>query len=442
LVRIDNDGLYGPPTLTNPWLNRNAKHDFNVGYDFNHESEYTKAYAERVVQYWIEEYHIDGYRFDLSKGLTQRNTLGNTSLFAQLDNSRVQILQNIADHVWEADPEAYVILEHFADNDEEKILSEYGMMLWGNLHGTFGNAAKGSSTSLDWLYHKTRGWSSPHVVGYFESHDEERLMWGLNNGLDDRDEAYRLRRAQLAATFLLAVPGPKMIWQFGEFGYDLELNDDRLGIKPTRWEYLEKENHRKLFMVYQSLANLRTKTDFVDEQYFEWNTGGLFKWIHIDHPDVQISIVGNFSRNTETLDPQLLKAGTWYDYLTGESMEISDPNAPITLGSGEFLILTSEKIENYISQSAIILASETTDLGKDINIYPNPVSNTLQLNTHLEINQYAVFGLNGMLIEKGDQLAKDSNGAYRFDVGHLESGMYLLRVQSEQGIQIKKFYKQ
>jgi hypothetical protein len=42
-----------------------------------------------------------------------------------------------------------------------------------------------------------------------------------------------------------------MLWQFGEFGFDEELNNDRLGIKPTRWEYLNDPQRIRLFKLYQ-----------------------------------------------------------------------------------------------------------------------------------------------------------------------------------------------
>ena len=68
------------------------KHDYNVGYDFNHESEWTRSYMDRILAYWIEEYNIDGYRIDLSKGLTQKNTLGDVTEWGKYDASRVAIL--------------------------------------------------------------------------------------------------------------------------------------------------------------------------------------------------------------------------------------------------------------------------------------------------------------------------------------------------------------
>src|SRR5690606_3773542 len=72
-------GQYGEPTAQSPWFNAVAKHDFNVGYDFNHESAATKYFSKKVIGHWLSEYKIDGYRFDLSKGFTQRNTLGSVS---------------------------------------------------------------------------------------------------------------------------------------------------------------------------------------------------------------------------------------------------------------------------------------------------------------------------------------------------------------------------
>ncbi len=72
-VRLFNEGDYGAPTAENPWLNTVVRHPFNVGYDFNHESTYTRDLVDSVNHYWLSEYKIDGYRFDLSKGFTQIN---------------------------------------------------------------------------------------------------------------------------------------------------------------------------------------------------------------------------------------------------------------------------------------------------------------------------------------------------------------------------------
>ncbi|MCB0535881.1 MAG: hypothetical protein KDD14_27005, partial [Saprospiraceae bacterium] len=47
LARLDWDAAAFRPSPTNPWLNVEATHPFNVGYDFNHESPDTRRYIDR-----------------------------------------------------------------------------------------------------------------------------------------------------------------------------------------------------------------------------------------------------------------------------------------------------------------------------------------------------------------------------------------------------------
>ncbi|NTW26478.1 MAG: alpha-amylase, partial [Lentimicrobium sp.] len=159
MVMLYWDAANNRPAENNPWFNPVAKHDYNVGFDFNHESPATKQLVSRVVRFWIENYKVDGYRFDLSKGFTQKNTLGNVGAWGQYDATRVAIWKSIADTIWSVKPDAWVILEHFADNTEEKILANYGMMIWGNASGDFANAARGASTgtNFSWASYKARG---------------------------------------------------------------------------------------------------------------------------------------------------------------------------------------------------------------------------------------------------------------------------------------------
>ena len=420
LVRLYNEGTYGNPTSDNPWFNVSAKHDFNVGYDMNHESEYTEYYVERTVKYWLEEYNVDGYRFDLSKGFTQRTTIGDVGLWGSYDASRIAIWKNIADLIWEDFPNAYIILEHFADNSEEKELADYGMMLWGNMNHTYINAAKGSSTSLGQTYHDNRGWSDPHLVSYMESHDEERLMWQLLKS-ENKNEA--IERSKMAAAFFLPVPGPKMIWQFGEFGYDEELNNDRLGIKPTRWEYLEELNRKKLFDLYKSLIHLRTETNYIDPAYFDWNTSSYVKTIHIDHPNVHIYIVGNFDKEARTHVHQFDQAGTWYDYFSGRSFEVDDPAEEVTLGPGEWHIYTSTLIDNYIDDQDIALALE--EYNKYGYVYPNPSSDFIYISNELTSGAFKIVDLSGKIMKQGAISANK-----QIPVSDLNPGLYSIILEN------------
>ena len=69
-----------------------------------------------------------------------------------------------------------------------------------------------------------RGFSNPALVGYMESHDEERLMaknlstGNANGSYNTRDLNTALKRMEAAASVFFTVPGPKMIWHFAELG--------------------------------------------------------------------------------------------------------------------------------------------------------------------------------------------------------------------------------
>ncbi|MDZ7346672.1 MAG: alpha-amylase family glycosyl hydrolase, partial [candidate division KSB1 bacterium] len=205
----------------NPWLNPVSPNPvYAWGYDFNHESPATQAYVDRVLAYWLSDYHVDGFRFDFSKGFT--NTPGDGWAY---DGRRIALLKRLAENVRLIDPDVYLILEHFTDNREEKELAAAGFLLWGNLNAPFNEATMGwhdggKSDFSSGLYTR-RGWDAPRLVGYMESHDEERLMvknllYGNRSGsYNVRQLRTALQRVEAAAAFLLLMPGPKMIWQFG-----------------------------------------------------------------------------------------------------------------------------------------------------------------------------------------------------------------------------------
>ncbi|MCH7770588.1 MAG: hypothetical protein IIA49_06170, partial [Bacteroidetes bacterium] len=257
------------PAVNNPWLNQSAPHPFSVFNDFNHESSATKYFVDRVNRYWVEEFKIDGYSFDLSKGFTQTNSGGNVGLWGQFDQSRIDILTRMADSIWAFDSSTIVILEHFAENSEETVFSDAGNLLWNNLNYDYNEATMGYSSNLSGTSYLSRGWDVPHLISYMESHDEERLMfknlqYGNSSGnYDIQNFPIAIQRIKLAAAFYFTIPGVKMIWQFGELGYDFSINypcmtnNCRTDPKPIRWDYFEDGNRRNLYKVFQALINLK-----------------------------------------------------------------------------------------------------------------------------------------------------------------------------------------
>ncbi len=158
------DAANSRPAANNPYLNPVAKHPYNVFNDFNHESNATKYFVDRVNEYWLTEFKFDGFRFDLSKGFTQNYT-NDVNAWSAYDQSRINLLKRMADKIWTVDSSAYVILEHFAANTEEIVLSNYGMMLWGNHNHDYNEATMGYTSNFSGISYKNRGWANPNLVG-------------------------------------------------------------------------------------------------------------------------------------------------------------------------------------------------------------------------------------------------------------------------------------
>lgn len=359
LARLYWDPANNRPAANNPWLNPIPKHDYNVGNDFNHESQETKYYVDRVTSYWIKDYHIDGYRFDLSKGFTQKNTLGNVGLWNQYDHSRIDILERIANKIWQIDSSSILILEHFAVNTEEKVLSDFGFLLWGNMNYNYSQATMGyrygpSGDDKSWNlfngYYFNRGWSKPGLVSYMESHDEERLMYKNtaygNQGIsyNIKDIATGLKRVEEASAFFFTIPGPKMIWQFGELGYDYSIDyNGRTGQKPIRWDYLNYPERLRLYKTMAALIKLK-KNYSVFKSNATTIVADSLKTIQLSDSSMRVNIIGNFSVYKSGLNPSFQQTGMWYDYLSGDSLNILDGNAFISLSPGEYHIYTTTKL--------------------------------------------------------------------------------------------------
>ncbi len=438
----------------NPWFNEYAKHPYNVYHDMNHENPMVKEHVKRSLEYLLTEYDVDGFRFDLTKGFTQKDTggdNGDVAAWGRYDQSRVDILTDYADHIWSVNQDAVVIFEHLSDDNEEKALADYGIQLWRNVNHEYRTAVSGGTGNFSRMY-STAPFGG--FVGYMESHDEERLCYGagadassvtwgviglgddwnndkkmskdgvffsvknvtakandrfkirkagewndafnygasadnykltvgkgyqMTNGSGSKDmyvpaagtyDIYfsletetiwlmnagerpadpavtpgesedaltvAMRRAGASAAFFLTVPGPKMIWQFGEIGYDYSINyNDRTGEKPVVTDqYMAEPARKALYDTYAALLKFRRENPrfFDSDAKFEWTPTGTVKKITCSVDGKTFHVVGNFGKSATTVN---LPEGQWKDYMNDNT---SFTQGSVTLKEGEFKLL-------------------------------------------------------------------------------------------------------
>lgn len=349
------------PSSDNPWYNAAPTHPYNVGFQFNHESAATKFFTKNVLKWWMTEYHMDGFRFDLAKGFTQTKTGTDVNAWGNYDASRVAIWKEYNSYIKSIDPNFYVILENFASSKEEEELTSLGMMTWGNMsfngeQATMGYNDSGGSWDLSGLFYNNRSLSNPYaLVAYFESHDEERLQfknaaYGNSNGnYSIKNLATGLKRNELGAVFMLAVPGPKMIWQFGERGYDVSINDagtgGRLGNKPPRWEYMLDINRLALYNLYSKMIKLKINNPVFTTTSFTYNLANAFKSILLDGKEgTYLQVLGNFGVETNTSVVAFPTTGIWTDQLDNSNINVNELNYSITLAPGEYHVYSNRTL--------------------------------------------------------------------------------------------------
>lgn len=359
MVQMYFNTAAGKPAADNPWYNVDPTHPYNVGYQFNHESADTKYFVKNVLKFWMTEYKIDGFRFDLSKGFTQVNYGTSDAAvgpWGQYDASRVAIWKDYNNYIKSIDNNNfYVILEHFAANQEEKELAGEGMMLWNNLNYNANEATMGwlTNSNFQGLFYDQHTFTQPYnLVSYFESHDEERLQFkneSYGNAVGSynvKDKNTGLAREEMAAAFLFSVPGPKMLWQFGELGYDVSIDQGgRTSNKPIYWNYNTDPSRRHLYNIYSKMIKMKEKNAVFASTNYSYDLGGAIKTIQLKDASANVEVVGNFDVIPQPGSISFPATGTWYDNISGTSINVTSLTYSMTLQPGEYHVYSSVALQ-------------------------------------------------------------------------------------------------
>ena len=463
LVRMWMDDLdengWGEPSAENPYFNPEATHSYSVGSDFNHSRTLTKNYTKRVIKHWIEEYNIDGFRWDLTKGFTQNCTSGDEGCTNSYQADRVAVLKEYADYSWSLDPDHYVIFEHLGGQQEQKEWADYrinedkGIMLWGKITTPYNQLTMGyaSDSNFEGVGHNSQNFIGKRLIGYAESHDEERLMYrnllyGSSSGAYDITElSTALQRMPALGAVTLTIPGPKMIWHFGELGMensiytcnDGSVNDSsgnngdcKLDTKPQPQWVNNWQTDPLRSEIYNSWSRLNALkiNEAVFEGSYSINSGTLTPRIFIWDDDLPASslknvvILANFNLTQQNITPDFPYTGTWYDLMdpTGNStINVTSTTTPISIHAGEFRIFGNAASE--------ALSAETPSQSL-VMMLPNPAKETIQFNRNLK--DIEIFDISGKSVLKQQE---DYQRGQHIDIRPFNPGLYLVKVQTNTG---------
>ena len=410
---------YGTDLSKNPWFNATAPHSDNVYEDWNHDFAPTKTMFTRSLQYWLEEYKVDGYRMDLSHGLC--GTAANTSV--------KHIKEYYQNGVKAVSEDAYFILEHWGANmgSEHPALIKEGMMCWDNTTNAYYQTAMGWLKDGDNLTNANKD----DYVTYCESHDEERAFfkakqWG-NGDLKTNEEA-RAARVPLNMAFLTMLNGPKMFYHFAELGFDnskyqnaqgkwgkndygiaSELGADydckmQTKMRPEKW-LVEGHCRMAAFQKVGQTIQLRTR---IMPEVFEGNptaaTLGSGKALRTIQWGSNVFVAGNFDVAGE--QTVTLPSGTWYNYFA----QAKQTTTTVTLKPGEVAIFTGKEVKLPEMPAGYDFYTDVEDV---------------VINTPSEMlppYNVRVYNINGQLISS-------QMNAMSADLTGMKAGMYIVQYE-------------
>ncbi len=456
MTDADGDG-FGDPTSESPYFNVAAMHSYNVGSDFNHALARTRTYTKRVVKQWIQEYKIDGLRWDLTKGFTQAcpsNVAGGQDNCTNgYQQDRVDILKEYADYSWSLDPTHYTIFEHLGGDSEEQQWANYriaegkGIMLWGKLTEQYNQLTMGynSNNDISRMRSTSRGFTGHRLVGYPESHDEERLMYKNVTFGNTTNAAHNVtnlntalsRMSALGAVSLL-IPGPKMIWQFGDLGNDQSIftcnngtvntstdatsGDCKLDTKTQfQWtnNWLGNTNRNQIYSDWGKMIDMK-KNYPVFKGNSSINSGTTLQpkiYIYDDALPTNtlknVVVLSNFDVVSQNVVANFPYSGTWYNLMDNSPLIVSNVSMSVTIEAGGFRV--------YGNQPTTLNTDEYTEMSF-VNLSPNPTSGYFTINA--ETSKVQIFTITGQLVKSYEGI---HSVTYQFDTNNLTDGVYVVK---------------
>jgi 1,4-alpha-glucan branching enzyme len=267
----------------NPMMGRFAEEFFSrPGVDYDREL--ARDYFFAVNRYWLEEYHVDGFRYDYVPGMLD-GPLGNgyanlvhrtyrhsqqPGLFPrfQADGGRSRIIQ-CAEHL----PDARGILRTTYTNTgwQNGLLDEAGAQAGGPVRVSFAHQLDPELIGYPSEYRNPATGEVLPVAPfqYFESHDHSRFInrFGREVLRDLLDQPYGRRdlfyRTQPYAIALYTCKGIPMLWHGQEFAENWSVPGSGLGrimfSRPLHWEYFYDPMGKALVRLYRVLGTLRSR---------------------------------------------------------------------------------------------------------------------------------------------------------------------------------------
>jgi 1,4-alpha-glucan branching enzyme len=362
--------MYGPHgewlTDWNPFFHQTPR-GVNMwgGVDWDHFTEATTRHFQDVVRYWLQEYHIDGFRFDWVCGVDYDSHDPMQPGFNPYHG-----ISAIGWAARQVKPDCLLIGEFWQlegthpDKTAAKMIHETPLdACWnGSFHHVIDDVL-----NQRWAWEKVDIWrglggfredgfaAATQIVNYTCSHDEVRpehelKFYSAGNivrppGMSVAEMA--LRKAQLGLVALFAVPGIPMIYSGQEFGDDAPRTID---FCPLGWDKLKRATHIAFQEVVVRLIEARgcysalrsDNIQFEADNFVQDNVVRLHRW---DESGSRVVVALNFGAYQKQVTLNIPARGIWRDVVRNRMYKLEAGARQFDLPGWEALMLVPFAVE-------------------------------------------------------------------------------------------------
>lgn len=329
LTQIDHDYWYyhSPRDPDNNW-----GPEFNYEhYDENLDIKPAWKFIGDTVRFWVEEYHIDGIRFDAARQIANYDFM----------HWIVQEAKQSA-----GSKPFYTVAEHIPETTS--ITNQDGPMD-GCWHDSFYHCVLehicGDIFDLERLKDaidcKRQGFmGATNVVNYITNHDHNHVMAELGDRSILDEEAFK--RMKLGNVLTMTAVGVPLIWMGEEFGeYKFKTTESA----KIDWTLLEHDSNRGLWELVKGLIHLRKSNHALYTNninfFYEDSEAKVLAYTRWNDEGSRVVVVANFSDNflSDYHIPNFPEVGTWHEWTGDYDVDAGEDGIHLDLGSYEAKVL-------------------------------------------------------------------------------------------------------
>lgn len=264
-------------------------------------------------------------------------------------------------------------------------------------------------------------------VGYIKSWLSQRIAW-IGNHIGGYSECENPALPSLVITRINYNPGESNEFPESDDQEFFAIKNTGASAASLTGVYL-----RELGISYQFPAN---STIAAGETYFIAGNATVFQQKY------GVAPFGEFQRTLSNSNQDLVLADGMGNIIDAVHYADSAP-WPDADGNGMYLVLTDTALDNSVgtnwtAQSDASLGTATAAAALQMVLYPNPVTNILNIRATEIMDTFEVYNIYGKQLQSGT-----ANGqSLQVDLGSYATGVYFIKIKSASGTTTKKVVKQ